>query len=109
MAHASEARECLARRASGAAEAAVWNWVDPWASPLPQQPARRLGAGLAAKGSPGRFWVAGVHWSWKEEKRRRGSDWSLSVFSLGIFFPFLGLFHGFLSSMVAIFPRLLLR
>ena len=39
------------RRASGAAEAAVWNWVDPWAPPLPQQPARRLGAGLAAKGS----------------------------------------------------------
>ena len=37
-----------------------------------------------------------------------GSDWSLSVFSLGIFFPFLGLFHGFLSSMMSIFARLLL-
>ena len=40
------------RRASGAAEAAVcgigWTLGPP---PLPQQPARRLGAGLAAKGS----------------------------------------------------------
>ena len=41
-------------------------------------------------------------------ERRRGSDWSLSVFSLGIFRPFLGLFHGFLSSMMSIFVRLLL-
>jgi len=36
------------------------------------------------------------------------SVWSLSVFSLGIFRPFLGLFHGFLSSMMSIFARLLL-
>ena len=33
----------------------------------------------------------------EEGERRRGSVWSLSVFSLGIFRPFLGLFHGFLS------------
>ena len=37
-----------------------------------------------------------------------GSVWSLSAFSLGIFRPFLGLFHGFLSSMMSIFARLLL-
>ena len=42
-------------------------------------------------------------------RSRRGSDWSLSVFSLGIFRPFLGLFHGFLSRMMSIFARLLLR
>ena len=45
----------------------------------------------------------------EEGERRRGSVRSLSVFSLGIFRPFLGLFHGFLSSMISIFARLLIE
>ena len=79
----------------------------PLGPPAPPAAGPPPGSRPCGQRLPGRFWVAGVHWSWKEE-RRRGSDWSLSVFSLGIFFPFLGLFHGFLSSMMSIFARLLL-
>ena len=108
VAHAGGARERLARRAPCAAGAAVWSRVDPRARPAPPssrggaagkaRPLVRLGGCCPLKGSL----------QCGRGERRRGSVRSLSVFSLGIFRPFLGLFHGFLSSMMSIFARLLL-
>ena len=109
VAHASGARERLARRAPCAAGAAVWSRVDPRARPAP--PSSRGGAAWKARPlvriggcCPLKRSLQCGMWG----ERRRGSVWSLSVFSLGIFRPFLGLFHGFLSSMMSIFARLLL-
>ena len=81
------------RRASGAAEAAVWNWVDPWAPPLPQQPALGLGAGLAAKGS-----LVGFGWLVSTGGGRRGGE------AAGLWLVSICLFSGNLLSFSWSFP-----
>ena len=98
----------VARRVLPEQRCGVGCRVDPRARPAP--PSSRGGA--AGKARPlvrlvGCCPLKGSLQCGKGE-RRRGSVWSLSVFSLGIFRPFLGLFHGFLSSMMSIFARLLL-
>ena len=111
VAHAGGARERLARRAPCAAGAAVWSRVDPRARPAPPssrggaagkaRPLVRLGGCCPLKRS--------LQCQCGKGREKEGLCLvSICLFSGNLSSPFLGLFHGFLSSMMSIFARLLL-